>query len=211
MIEESKGINVAICIGCNWEYMPIQFFQSYVAMHKSKHSVVFANRGRYDDMRNNNIKRVLKYDEFTHLLFLDIDHYHHPDTLLKLINCDKDIVSGLSFRRGEPYDPIMFKWNDEEQTFNNITEWEENELVEVDAIGAASLLVKKEVFEKLAHPWFEMNYKFGPGVVSEDFAFCLKAKENGYKVWCDTSCTNKHIGTIEIDQSIWERHNNGKI
>lgn len=198
----SKDLNIAIGIPCSWEYLPVQFFHSWIGMMKPKHSVIFGNRGRQDDQRNSIIKQVLEYnDEFSHVLFLDIDHYHHAETIKKLVSHNKPCVSGLSFRRSYPFDPIMFSYDGNK--FNNIVNWEENELVKVDAVGAASLLVEVDILKKIKSPWFEMNYKFGNGVVGEDFAFCLKVKELGYDVYIDTSCTNKHIGTLEIDRDTW--------
>lgn len=174
-------------------------------MKRHNHSVIMPNRGRIDDLRNAAVKSAMDCEEFSHILFLDIDHYHHPDTIPMLLSREQSIVSGLSFRRSEPYDPIMFK--QVEDRFENVTEWTDGDLVEVDAIGAASLLVETDVFKKMQSPWFQMNYPFKSGVVSEDFAFCLKAKEKGYKIWCDTSCTNNHIGVLNVNKDVWVKHN----
>jgi len=199
------NINIAIGLPCNWDFLSTKFFESWIELKKPQHSVIIGNRGRVDDQRNSIIHAVLKDGTFSHILFLDTDHRHHSDTILKLLSHDKDIVSGLSFRRSYPYDPIIFEQDGDK--FKNIIQWNKNELIEVDAIGAASLLVDVSVFKEINYPWFEMNYRFGDGVVSEDFAFCLKAKQAGYKIYCDTGCDNKHLGTIEIDQTYWERFN----
>ena len=194
--------NIAIGLPCNWDFLPIQFFESWIELKKPQHSVIIGNRGRVDDQRNSIIHAALKDDSFSHVLFLDTDHRHHPDTIPKLLQHDKQIVSGLSFRRSEPYDPIMFK--EENNRFKNITEWEENELVQIDAVGAASLLVKTEVFKRMdKNKWFEMNYPYHNGVVSEDFGFCIKVRNLGYKIFVDTSCTNAHIGTLNVTQDTW--------
>ncbi|MFA7287302.1 MAG: hypothetical protein WC055_00335 [Melioribacteraceae bacterium] len=198
-----KNINIAIVLPVSWEYLPIQFFKSWITLKKPEHSVIIPTRGRIDDMRNAAINSVLKDGSFSHILFLDTDHFHHPDTIPKLLSHNKHIVSGLSFRRSEPYDPIMFV--KDYKKFKNITEWKDGELLEVDVIGAASLLVDVEVFNRMKAPYFEMNYPYMDGVISEDFAFCLKAQELGYEVYCDTSCTNDHIGTLNINKKVWEK------
>jgi len=203
--------NLAIVLGLTWEYIPRQFFESWIQMssdierNRIKYSVVLSTRGRADDLRNSAINTILKDGSFDKVLFLDIDHRHKPDTISRLLSHNLPIVSGLSFRRSEPYDPIMFKQVGDK--FENITKWNKDEVVEVDAVGAASLLVDVNVFKEIESPWFEMNYPFGKGVVSEDFAFCLKAKDKGHKVYVDTSCTNNHLGNLEINQDTWERFN----
>jgi len=204
-------MNIAIVLGLTWDYIPRQFFESWIQMaadierNKIRYSVVLSTRGRPDDLRNAAINSILENEGFDKALFLDIDHRHKPDTISRLISHELPIVSGLSFRRSYPYDPIIFEQDGDK--FKNITQWNKNELIGVDAVGAASLLVDISVFKEINYPWFEMNYRFGDGVVSEDFAFCLKAKQAGYKIYCDTGCDNKHLGTIEIDQTYWERFN----
>lgn len=199
-----SNLNVAIGLSCSWDYLPVQFFHSWIGMAKPKHSVVFSQRGRADDMRNSIVKQVLGYSDFSHILFLDVDHYHHPETLQKLLSHKKSIVSGLSFRRSEPYDPIMFKKNG--SGFDNIESWEDGSLIKVDATGAASLLVDINVFREMKSPWFEMNYPYMGGVAGEDFAFCLKANDLGHDIYVDTSCTNDHIGQIGVNKQTWLNH-----
>lgn len=198
--------NIAIVLPINWDFLPIQFFQSFIQFKMPcKWSVIISNRGRIDDLRNSAIFQVLKEDCFSHILFLDIDHYHHPDTIVKLLTHNLPVVSGLSFRRSEPYDPIMFKWEDEK--YRNITTWPKDSLVEVDAVGGASLLVKTSVFKDINKPYFEFT-KYNGGTVSEDITFCRKLKEAGYKIYCDTSCTNDHIGTLNVNEMTWRNYNN---
>jgi len=200
-----KPINVAIVLPCTWDFLPIQFFESWIKMEKPKHSVIVPKRGRIDDLRNSAVQSILDCKSFSHILFLDVDHSHHPETIKKLLSHNKRIVSGLSFRRTEPYDPIMFKLD--KNKFENIIEWEDGELLEADAVGAASLLIDIDVLEQMKSPWFEMNYPFGRGVISEDLSFCLKAKELGYKIYCDTSCTNSHLGNLNVNKETWIRYN----
>lgn len=204
-----NDINICIGLPISWDYLHLPFFESWVQMNKPPHSIIVGNRGRQDDQRNSIIKEALEYKEFTHILFLDTDHRHHPQTIKKLLFHDKDIVSGLSFRRSVPYDPIMFKQVG--NGFENIVKWDQDDLIEVDAVGAACLLIDVEVLKEMKNhfnntKWFEMNMKFKEGVVSEDIAFCCKAREMGYKIYVDTSCVNKHLGVLEIDEQIYRNY-----
>lgn len=199
------NINIAVGIPTNWDFLPIKFFQGFVGMDLPRHSVIVGNRGRIDDLRNSIIHKVLEDGSFTHILFLDTDHYFPPSTVKKLISHNKKIVSGLSFRRCFPYDPVIFKYDQFEMVYNNIEDWNVNKLIEVDAVGGACLLVDVEVFERMGtEKWFEFHVNEHGGMTSEDIYFCKKAKGVGYKIYCDTSCENKHLGSLEIDYETWK-------
>ena len=40
--------------------------------------------------------------------------------------------------------------------------------------------------------------------VSEDLTFCLRARDAGYKLWCDGRIRCGHIGTIEYNEAMFE-------
>jgi len=205
-----KKINIAIIFPCSWPFLPTKFFEGWIALRMPvgmKYSAVVSNRGRQDDMRNAGINEVLKYNEkFTHILFLDVDHIFHPNTIGNLVKRDVDIVNALSYRRGIPYEPIAVDYSNDKWIGRET--WEEGELIDCDATGASSILIKIDVFKKMKNPWFQMNYKFKNGVISEDFAFCVKAKELGYKIYVDTSVPNKHLGELEVDHSTFLKYKN---
>ena len=92
----------------------------------------------------------------------------------------------------------------------------EDGLLEVKYMGTGFMCVKREVFEKMIRAWEgedwfwyidelsrELRYDFFPhGVhpklhrwLGEDWFFCQRAGELGYKVYADTKCSLRHIGT----------------
>jgi len=62
-------------------------------------------------------------------------------------------------------------------------------------------LIKTEVFEKVAPPWFEtireQREDGGKVGMTEDFYFCLKAVQAGCQVWCDTGLQAAHLAAVE--------------
>lgn len=57
------------------------------------------------------------------------------------------------------------------------------------------MLIKKGVFESMDYPWFRpINQKIGKCVdfCMEDVAFCLRAKEKGFKVYIDPTIRVLH-------------------
>jgi hypothetical protein len=64
----------------------------------------------------------------------------------------------------------------------------EGDPVEVDGVSFGFLSIKQGVFEKMSRPWFDLRYASlettdFPVLYGEDYSWCLKAKENGFKVW----------------------------
>lgn len=135
--------------------------------------------------RNYIVTQAVKGD-YTHLFLVDDDMIYEPDTLERLLACDKDMVGGLYKTKYEDPDYVIEADKIEDKIF------------ECKAIGGGLLLVKTEVFKKVPQPHF--GYKWYPsGMVKEsnDWYFCNKAREFGYKVWCEPSITAKHIGLCE--------------
>lgn len=61
-------------------------------------------------------------------------------------------------------------------------------MLEVANTGMGFMLVKRGVFESLDYPWFRpIEKRIGTMVdfTMEDVAFCLTAKEKGYKILVD--------------------------
>lgn len=144
-----------------------------------------------------------------YLFFIDDDVIPPMDTIERLYNHKKDIVAGLYFSRREPYYPQIFhktkvKGKEQSGRYDAFFDIPENQLIEVDACGFGCTLIKKEVFDKLKTPFFH----FIPGgeenlQKSEDYYFCEKAAEAGYKIYCDTSIICKHMGTTYIGPDHW--------
>lgn len=62
-------------------------------------------------------------------------------------------------------------------------------LVECDALGTGSMLIKREVLEAVGYPYFKRHETTAGG---EDFFFCERAKAEGYSVWGDFSVQSTH-------------------
>jgi hypothetical protein len=62
------------------------------------------------------------------------------------------------------------------------------------------MLIKREVFEGMSEPWFDMPWQTTRGYMGEDVFFCKKAQELGYKVYIDHDVSHEigHIGTFEF-------------
>ena len=161
--------------------------------------------GRTDAVRNQAAQGLLDSD-YTHILMLDSDQRHPLDIVQRLCRWVIDdperlIVGGLYFRRGEPYDPLVWRLVDNEPQI--MTEWQQG-LIECDVIGTGAILIDRRVFGQVERPWFWYDYSgiASPGYSwpTEDITFCLAAREAGIKIYCDTTVDSPHAYTSFINE-----------
>lgn len=123
------------------------------------------------------------------------DHVFEPDCLLRLLAHDVDIVVPLVLMRTPPYAPVVTnRQMDDLDEHGNISyeiafDLPASGLHEVQTAGSAGMLVRRHVIEAMPDPWFETD---GRGL-NEDFTFCRKAREAGFRIWCDVDTPMGHI------------------
>ena len=106
-----------------------------------------------------------------------------------------DIIVPLCFQRVHPYKPVIYKTtlhdNDGKPYFDNhhYLDYPPNSVFEVGTAGFGVALVKMEVFRKMPTPWFFSNTSVG-----EDIYFCIRAKQLGFKILCDSRIKIGHLG-----------------
>ena len=161
----------------------------------------------YDMARNMACMRALEMGVEA-VVMLDSDVIAPQDTILRLLAHNLPIVSGLYCRRSPPAAvPVMQK-----PVGHWVVDFKPGSMVEVDVVGSGCLLIRREVLERLppqrdGHHWFDWRVdcqhlwdqekKQGLPPVSEDFAFCLWAKQHGFPVWVDTSVVCRHVGLAQ--------------
>lgn len=71
-------------------------------------------------------------------------------------------------------------------------------LFEVGRCGRAGMLVKREVFEAIPAPWFQLGQAGNPEEPNEDVYFCRRAREAGYKILVDLELFNGHTAPCTV-------------
>lgn len=164
---------------------------------------------RTDVNRNGFAQDLLKTD-YTHLLMLDLDQLHPADTVERLARWvmddpDKLVVASLSFRRGEPFDPLMFVVGPD-GALHAPTQWPEG-IVRAAVAGHGSILIHRSVFARIDWPWWAYTYQTGedgaPTTPSEDMWFCQRLERAGIPLWVDTTTTAPHVTTATVDGESW--------
>lgn len=142
-----------------------------------------------------------------YLFTLDDDIELPEDAMVKLIQADKDIIGGMYRLKklevtNNPY-ALRFKVEDRQINFDDI--------VEVDYLSTGCMMHKREFIEKLVEQdykslWFYENmtgrkipalympFIYKNEYLSEDWAFCQRAKDKGHKIWLHAGVQCGHWG-----------------
>lgn len=91
-----------------------------------------------------------------YFFLMDDDMVGRPEYLHRLLSHKKDIVSGISTLKKFPPVPNIRFWHKDIERFKDPLIWNWNaDAMEIDAVGAAFLLVKREVLEKMGEAWLD--------------------------------------------------------
>lgn len=202
-------VRVLCCVPMRSDYNHRTFTFTFSTMRKPFHfQVADIPRAHIDTARNAAVKEAkrLKMD---YLMFLDDDHRIPPDTFLRLHRMDVPVASALAFQRVPPFGPCIYRWvmkSDDGRTaavpLDGLIRKGQRM---VDCTGFSAVLIRMEVFDKIGEDaWFEWRTKeFG-----EDFDFCLKCKDAGIPIYCDTDLILPHLGdSIEVDENTFYAYN----
>lgn len=194
------------------DYVPSSFAQSLAALNRPEGYEVnlsFISGSLIYDARNRIAKQAIQM-EADYVMWFDADMIFDPDTLIQLlndINSNKeiDIISGLYHRRSIPYSPVLFKKLKCEGDKN----WEDYDnhpdgIFELDGVGFGCVLHKASVLFDMAckyGDWFTPINGYG-----EDLSFCIRAKELGFKVFCDSNVKCGHYGHVMVTEEFYKAY-----
>lgn len=96
-----------------------------------------------------------------YFLLMDDDMVAEPGYLLRLVNYKADIVCGICTIRRDPPRPNIRFWDPIKASFHDPIEWDwdSQKLIEIDAAGAAFMLVKRRVFERMAESYLNCEFE----------------------------------------------------
>jgi len=137
------------------------------------------------------VEECLKEDNSKYIFFVDSDVYLPPRTFARLLQSNKDIVTGIYWTKSDPPEPVIYK----DLHMGPYFDFPEKSIFELEAAGLGCCLIKTDVFQHIPQPWF--SYKMddigGEINVTEDFYFFIKAKKYGYPLWCNSNVLCKHL------------------
>lgn len=194
------------------ESAPDDYIKSLVDMvlftQARGHEIEFANEhGGLFDARDRICRRTMR-EHFDYMLQLDSDMAFPPDSLCKLLERDKDVITGVYVGKGENHKPVLFTelHKDDESCGpyglkHGLNELMKNDVFEVMGCGAGFLLVKEHVIRIMLihkHEWFKPYAGLG-----EDVSFCQRCTELGVKIYADKTIPMGHIKYKQYTLEDW--------
>ena len=149
--------------------------------------------------------------DYDYIMWIDSDIIFQPEQFFKLIDHDKDVVSGMymmqdniNYATVENMDENFFAQN----VYYRFLQREDvkrkkKKLFKVDYTGMGWMLIKKGVIEKMKYPWFyprkkEWKERGWSEFVWDDVEFCHRIHEVGHNIWVDPKIIVGHEKTVVL-------------
>ena len=199
---------IMIAVPC-MDQVPVAFCQSLALLQRVEDTKLVMIAGSLIYTSRNQLATMAIEHEFDYVLWLDSDMVFRPDTLIKMFNTvqekDIDILTGLYFRRVPPYSPVLFDKLDYDSKTDaiNFSEFKAipDEIFEVGGCGFGCVLMDTQVFLEVQSKHGNM---FAPiGNNGEDVAFCVRARDCGFKIYCDPAIVCGHVGYSVVDDQFF--------
>lgn len=153
---------------------------------------LWLQRGMVDRVRQQAHDKAVD-EKHDYIMWWDDDIVAPKDTICRLFKHNVDIVSGMAFKRTEPFAMFGFKQvsgklGDMSKMHHLPLNKKGTGLVEVDGTGTGCMLMRTDVVNGLEKPWWVW-----PTQGSEDLALCARLREKGIKVYIDTDIELGHL------------------
>lgn len=168
-------------------------------------SIVAVARERclFRDPLNSGIEQTIFDGEFKYgkIFWIDSDIKWEASDFIKILQSEKDIISGTCLMGDDAQVPIFHKIGFAPLTKGGVLSLKQIPH-RIEACGMGFVAVKSDAMEKIEKPWFgdiEIEIQKNDGEVfkwfcnSEDISFFERAKRAGVEVWFDPTIRVGHI------------------
>lgn len=207
-------MKILIAIPC-MDMIDTAFVQSLMGLDLAEEvRIKFLPGSLVYDSRNQ-LTEIARASECEYIFFLDSDMTFKGDILKRLLeDAEKenlDIVTGLAFTRRMPIRTAIFKKceysvDKDGQLFpdaENYNDYPKDSLFPVQACGMACCLIRMSMVDKVL---YKFGLPFSPAQGwGEDLSFCIRARELGAKIYCDSRVKVGHIGKMVVDEEMFLR------
>lgn len=181
--------------------------------------------------QNDLVEETLANPDFTHIFMTEMDMVLPHDCIVKMLALDKDMVSGVYFLRHANQagrgQPCLYKKASMTEAYRSsknmmqfghfpVALFPQDKPFRIDCSGLGCLLIKREVFDRVPYPWFDLKAKAKEGSPQDkigygsDIYFHTKARLAGVELWVDPTVQCKQIDYYEtdIEDYKWQLDNN---
>ena len=199
--------------GIGGDFVSAEAIDSFYNLKKSPEDAKelhLATRG--EESREAAIQKCLD-GGYQAVLLCDLDMMLPPETLERLWDTGKDVVSGLYYRRQIPAAPVAFKAGDV-WPLEPLFDTPDTGLIEIGATGFGCLLVRRRVLDKMrellrpGEPYISnrdlVEATGDYGTVGGDLRFCYRCWKIGTPVYmlCDLLCG--HLALFPVGRELFE-------
>ncbi len=196
------------------ETVPALFCQSLALLQRAGNTQIGFEVGSLVYNARNSLARQAIKSEADYVMWLDSDMVFAPDLLQRMLKvCTEekiDFLTGLCFRRKPPYTPTLFDRLEKTErgaSYTALMSVPEGRF-KVGGCGFAGVLMSTDVLLSVAAKFegrmFDPMIGFG-----EDVAFCWRARQCGYEIWCDSNIELGHVGNCIVTRKYFEAFNEG--
>lgn len=204
-------MKVFIAVPC-MDTLPALFCQSLAMLQRAGDTMIGFEVGSLVYNARNNLARQAIKAEADWILWLDSDMVFGPDLLQRMLKVctekDIDFLTALCFRRKPPYTPCLFDRLEKVEkgaSYTAIMSVPDGRF-QVGGCGFAGVLMSTDILLSVASNFngrmFDPIDGFG-----EDLAFCWRARQCGYEIWCDSDIEMGHVGQCVVTRSFFEAYN----
>lgn len=185
-------------------------------------SVLYHQSGPHLALGRNQIVRKFLSGDCDYLLMVDSDMEFTPENVDQLLADDLPLVAGTCYSTfgGNQWPAVFHSCNDSvgKRTMRPIMGWNDGwpnypstdsppsgiqPLIEVEAVGAAFMMLRRDTLVKMAEryeepmPWFAEDIRDGVPY-GEDLSLCLRLTDMGGSIYVDRRVQIGHYKTVKL-------------
>ena len=195
------------------DQVPARFAQALAMLQKEGDCAVTFQIGSLVYMSRDKLAERAIQMGADRILWLDSDMVFDPDVLIRLSKVmkdnDADMVTGVYFRRVQPFTPVLYEkldLKDDMADYKEYAKLPEEDVFEVAGCGFGCVLMNTDVALSVMAKYHEM---FTPmNSMGEDLSFCWRARQCGYKILCDQSIPLGHVGFNVVTRDFFNVYQN---
>ena len=182
------------------------FYDFFTMLEKPNGCLILPSHDRSPAHGRNLLIYAAQEHNCDRILFIDDDMAFGPDALIKLLEHDVDVVTGLYINRAYPHQPVVFDLANDEGWTAPMYLIDKPQLRPIVAAGFGFLLIKLSVFSRLEKPYVRLG-ELNNEQWCDDIGFFNRVRQaNITSMFCDMNVLLGHMGRV----TIWPEYKDGK-